>query len=65
MALANTPREMAIALLRYVHHSCTKNFVRPDHRINTIEAGAKLFASRFGPDVMPEELRSEFGHLTA
>lgn len=64
MALANTSKEMATALLRYVHHSCTKNFVRPDHRINTIKAGAKLFAGCFGPDVMPHELRSEFGHLT-
>ncbi len=65
MALANTPMAMATALLRYVHHSCTRSFVRPDHRINTIEAGAKLFAGRFGPDVMPPELRDEFGHLTA
>lgn len=65
MALANTPKEMATAMLRYVFHSCTRNFVRPDHRINTIEAGARLFAGRFGPDVMPPELRDEFGHLAS
>jgi DNA-binding winged helix-turn-helix (wHTH) protein len=63
MALANTPKEMATALLRYVDHSCTRSFVRPDHRLNTIEAGARLFAERFGPDVIPPELRDEFGHL--
>jgi DNA-binding winged helix-turn-helix (wHTH) protein len=64
MALGGMPAAMATAMLRYVYHSCTNSFVQPAHRLNTIEAGARLFISRFGPDVMPPELLPEFGHLT-
>lgn len=63
MALANTSAEMATAMLRYVHHSCTKSFVDPDHRLNTIRAGLVLYVQRFGSEVVPPELRAEFGHL--
>jgi DNA-binding winged helix-turn-helix (wHTH) protein len=63
MALAGTPPEMATAMLRYVYHSCTHGFVQPDHRLNTIEAGARLYVGQFGPSVMPPELMPEFGHL--
>ncbi len=64
MALAGTPPEMATAMLRYVYHSCTNSFVQPDHRLNTIEAGARLYVNHFGPSVMPPELLAEFHHLS-
>jgi DNA-binding winged helix-turn-helix (wHTH) protein len=64
MVLGGTPIDLATAMLRYVYHSCTINFVQPEHRLNTIEAGARLYISRFGPAVMPPELLPEFGHLT-
>lgn len=64
MAVAAMPAEMATAMLRYVHHACTDSFVQPDHRLNTIEAGTRLLAARFGPSVLPPDLRGEFGHLT-
>jgi hypothetical protein len=62
MVLGGTPIDLATAMLRYVYHSCTINFVQPEHRLNTIEAGARLYISRFGPAVMPPELLPEFGH---
>ncbi|MCC5974002.1 MAG: winged helix-turn-helix transcriptional regulator [Rubellimicrobium sp.] len=63
MALGATPIELATAMLRYLYHSCTDHFVQPGHRLNTIEAGARLYVGRFGAAVMPPELLPEFGHL--
>jgi DNA-binding winged helix-turn-helix (wHTH) protein len=63
MALSGTPQPMATAMLRYVYHSCTNSFLQPDHRLNTIVAGLKLYAGHFGPSVVPPELLPEFGHL--
>jgi DNA-binding winged helix-turn-helix (wHTH) protein len=61
--IGNVPAEMATAMLRFLFHSCTTDFIRPDHRLNSMKGAARLCAGQFGPGVMPPELLPEFGHL--
>jgi DNA-binding winged helix-turn-helix (wHTH) protein len=63
MAVGAMPPAMGTAMLRFLYHSCTRSFIRPEHRLNTIEGTVRLCVGQFGAGVMPEELLPEFGHL--
>jgi hypothetical protein len=56
---------MGTAMLRFLYHSCTRSFILPEHRVNTMAGMARLCVGQFGTDIMPEELVPEFGHLMA
>lgn len=62
-ALDSMQPAMATAMLRYLFWSCTRNFVLPHHRRNTMEPAARLMTRRFGRQVMPADLLAEFGGL--
>lgn len=63
MAVGAMPEAMGTAMLRFLYHSCTRSFIRPEHRLNTMEGAARLCVAQFGAGVMPAELLPEFGHL--
>ena len=56
-------RARARSLLMHFHYISARLFCDPDHGANTIRAMVNLFAGRFGPGVVPEEVTTAFPWL--
>jgi tetratricopeptide (TPR) repeat protein len=53
----------AKAMLIYVNYICARLFRFPEHRENILRGPLTLFIDRFGPDVVPDDLRTSVPEL--
>lgn len=59
------PRAKMSALLSHIHFAWSRLYMDPDHQANTIRAPLSLAIRRFGPGVVPEDIRQDIPQLFA
>lgn len=57
-ALVNMSPAQARAMLLFMHYACARLLQIEEHRHNAYRTVATLFKKQFGPDIIPEEVRT-------
>ena len=57
------PRAKMTALLSHIHFAWSRLYEAPEHQANTIRAPLSLAIRRFGPGVVPDEIRRDMPQL--
>ena len=56
-------RARAVAILQHIHYVSARLYEQPEHRENAIRTPVNLFVRRFGPDIVPDNIRNDVSGL--